>query len=324
MDQLLNLPETEHELASVRQGQPRTWAELARLLASVETLGLWRVEADSFTEWLKRFAKTLGKTESLLWRYLSSGRYYLDLRKKLPISGFDCPLLENLPEKVGAENLELLAKLERVVPPDEFQNLSERVVTGVATRAELRHAWSIYRPVLAGQTARRQPIPKYDPNDLSQCDSMLEALAFRALTANKGDWLGNDTLPDIYQVFTHVPIRSPHARNIQVVFDAVIVSGARDKGQPLLHGIEITNMAFPGTDKKLIRLAGYCDRMWAMLYESSFADSMDARTIIPEPIGILMIDGSRRIKVLRQAAEGVGENGRCYALAKTLLLKIPK
>lgn len=122
------------ELAAVLRGDARTWAEIGRLLGSVEMHGLWREEAGSFTEWLRRFAQQLGKRgESSFWRYLTAGRYYIELRKQLLSRNVQCPLLQDLPERVSPENLELLSKLERVAPPDVMHNLSERVVAGVAS-----------------------------------------------------------------------------------------------------------------------------------------------------------------------------------------------
>ena len=316
MNEFLSFPETQAELSAIRDGSPRTWAEIARLLASVELHGLWRTNADSFTEWIRFVAQQLGKKEGSCWRYLTAGRYYVELRKRLLKNDIQCPELHNLPDRISPENLELLAKLERVAPPDVIFGLAERVVAGVATRAELRDAWTVFRPVLAGRTARGQmEAPRYDPDNPMQRDSLLEAMVFRSLAESEGVWLKNNDY-SIYHLFSDVELVNKGGDKLYVL-DALIVTGSKESGELVFHGIEVVGLISAQTQKKLQDIMQLCDFVWASVHEHLLEQTTPE---IPNGVGILVANGSG-IYIVRQA---VKMDIQGCNLAKSLLIKMLK
>lgn len=319
MTDYLSLPETQRELVSFLRGDSHTWGEAGRLLGSVELHGIWREEAGSFTEWLKKFAERLGKKESSLWRYFTAGRYYIELQKKMLTRNFKCPTLQNLPDRISPENLEILSKLERVAPPEVMQTLSEHVVGGVATRSELRDAWKIFRPVLAGQTARGRPTPpRFDPTDLSQRDSYLEARFFSALS-NKNESVLTNSQFDFYELFTQVTLKLDHPRKGVMVLDAVAVTGNKSKSELIFHGIEVVGLRFSHAYKNLEPLQRYCDFVWIATHEKNFEEF---RTSVPENVGCLVINDSGEIKISLAATRGINSGLNSGELAKMLLLEM--
>ena len=84
------------EFDAISRQERRSWGQVRTFLNTFELTGLWRNEAESFTEWLARNALTLHYSESTLWRYLTVGRYYNKLRPKLLVRNVDAPALEEL------------------------------------------------------------------------------------------------------------------------------------------------------------------------------------------------------------------------------------
>jgi len=317
MSEFLTFPETQAELSVIRDGSPRTWSEIGRLLASVELHGLWRTNANSFTEWIRYFAQQFGKREGSYWRYLTAGRYYVELRKRLLNHDIQCPELQNLPDRISPENLELLAKLERVAPPDVIFGLAERVVAGVATRAELRDAWCVFRPVLAGRTARGHvEVPRYDPDNPMQRDSLLEAMVFRALAESAGRWLENNNC-SIYHLFSDVELMKYKGSNKRYVLDALIITGSKVSGELVFHGIEVVGIISQQTQKKLHDFMQLCDFVWASVHEHLLEQT---KPEIPNGVGILVANGPK-IYIVRQA---VKMDVQGCDLAKSLLIKMLK
>lgn len=320
MDEYLSLRAAQIELKALQRGEHRTWAEIGRLLGSVELHGAWRGEAGSFTEWLKQFAKRLGKKESSFWRYLTAGRYYIKLRKQMLKRNNEYPLLQNLPDRISPENLELLSKLERVAPPEAIYQFSDRVIAGVATRAELRDAWKIFRPILAGQTARGQlNIPRFDPSDISQVDCLMEAMVFRALSQKDANWLGNDQ-SDFCEIFANVWLSlSINQRKMSIGIDAVVVTGQKSKAQLILHCIQVVGMGYLHTTVEEVLLTKYCDFMWVAMHEKILDDM---RANIPKDVGIMTINDGGFIHMVRPAIIGDDSGKNSCELAKALLLKL--
>ena len=109
----------EKNVAALVQRRTSSWALIGMILDQVDREKYWARDARSFSEWMRSFAPRIGMNESSLWRYLSASRYYQKLRKDLDL-GKDRSLAR-LAESVSAENLELLEKLERVVPEERIR-----------------------------------------------------------------------------------------------------------------------------------------------------------------------------------------------------------
>ena len=182
----------EKELAAIERGEARTWGQTAVLLDKIDTGGYWHRDSDSFTEWLGKHAQIFGVKPAMLWRHLTSGRYLKQLRDSAAARNVAIPTLDLLPNSVSSESVELLAKLERIMPQADFEKLLQRMLEGDARRAELRSLWEAYRPVLGGKTARGRGViaPRINRQDPEQYQSLMEANFLSALKAAGSAWTG--------------------------------------------------------------------------------------------------------------------------------------
>jgi hypothetical protein len=128
------------------------WVKYSQELMRVQADKSWKLDFAfrSYTAFVKTFSKDSGINESLLWRYLGAGKYYNKIRGNF----FEWPELALLPESVSPDSLEVLGKLERVLPEEDFKKLAMSIFDQTVKREELRNLWSMYRPVLKGETAR--------------------------------------------------------------------------------------------------------------------------------------------------------------------------
>jgi hypothetical protein len=203
----MSLPTTqlEKEIATLNQRSTVPWATVGALLDRVDRERFWARDARSFSEWLKSFAPKIGVNESSLWRYLRASRYYEKLQKELAVSDRVSPL-PRLPASVSAENLEILQKLERVVPKGEFDALAARTLHGGATRSELRELWKMYRDIL-GRNARGRGVtpPRIDPANVAQRGMQREAKTLTTLMSASPKWTGVEH-PEFYRVITRAAL----------------------------------------------------------------------------------------------------------------------
>jgi len=275
-----------------------SWVRTGIELARIEAEQSWSDSASSFSDWLKSQATKLGVEESNLWRYLGAVRFYPMLHQFLTDRGQDLPAIENLSEKVSSENLELLSKLIRVMPSDQFGDVASRVLTRNAKREELRKLWQAYRLALDGKTARGKGVatPALDINDPSKRTKLLVAQARLLIEAAPLGWL---CLPP--PAFAHAvhDVRLPemYARHGNSGLDVVIAVKSTESSPLELHGIEIRLNLSSQTIPGIVDLAQTVNYLWV-----AFAKPYKAGLLasIPAHIGILSInDGS--ISVVRVA-----------------------
>jgi hypothetical protein len=290
-------PATRRTSALPKLGRA-SWVRTGIELARIEAEQSWSGSASSFSEWLKNQATKLGVEESNLWRYLSAVRFYPELRQSLIDGGHDCPEVQNLSEQVSPENLELLSKLIRVMPPADFAPLAARVLDRSAKRDELRKLWQAYRPALAGKTARGKGVaaPAFDKNDPANRIKLVIAQARLLLEADPLAWLCQSD-----PAFTHVvhDFRLPEksALHGNAGMDMVIAVKRTESAPLELHGIEIRLNLLSQTIPGIVDLAQSVNYLWV-----AFAKPYKAGLLasIPAHIGILNInDGS--ISVVRVA-----------------------
>ena len=310
----------DNNLAALAKGEVRSWAKIGLLLNQVDHSGYWKKSSGSFTEWLKALSPTLSVKEASLWRYLTAARYYQELHETLKVNGVSSPTLDELSDKVSPENLEILSKLSRVMPENVYLQLAQQVLAGTITRAELRETWLAYRPVLEGRTARGMgvPVPRINPADSNQFDSMLEAQVFMALSASGSEWTGIEN-PDRYQLTMQVcPEFPPDVKKI-FIFDAVVTLRAKKSGPLVFHGIEIKGSHFSSSTYDLLeQLTPYCDFLWIATHGST---TELGKLQLPEHIG-LMVALENEIQVIRPAQRTKQSGQHTGELAKGLLLKV--
>lgn len=328
------------EIEAIEAGEPRTWGQISHLLLTVENSGRyiregveptksyfdgfgWRYPRTSYTSWLRSFAEKTGIKTPTLWRYLSSGRYYQQLIELDLIKNLAVPLLplEQVPESISPESLELLLKIARVAPTEQFVALAEKVLSGNVTRSELRGVWNAYRPVLDGETARgRGTRPKQlAPEEMKHRNQYYEATACNALLASQGNWLGHFD-PRNYSVFFNIStkIYDP-TRDLKELYEFDAVATVKtDNNNVTLHGIEITTKLYDTLSQKLTLGAKLCDYSWII---SNGIDNDNFLGSIPENVGILVVEGVE-IHVLRQALGNMISNEQVVYLAKALLAKV--
>lgn len=307
----------DNELVALSRSEVRPWARVGQFLDEVERTGHWQATAASFTEWLKVLGPDLNLKEASLWRCLTAARYYQALRQRRAARGLTSPPLEELPTSVSPENLELLAKLARVVPEEELRPLEERVLAGRITRAELRKTWRAYRPALEGRTARGRgvPVPHLDPADPEQFKSRLEAQVAAAFMASAPHWLGHSI--HSHEWFLHVaPETVGHAR---IEFDLVAV--VQDApGRPFtFHVIEIKGgNPSPQLGRLLEQQALYCDFLWVAAPDGN--QSEEYLQALPDYVGLIALQG-QGLRTIRAARHEAGSGLLTGELAKALLGK---
>jgi hypothetical protein len=322
------------EVAALIERPTTSWALIGLLLDQVERNKYWARDAQSFSEWLKSFAARIGMKESSLWRYLSASRYYQKLRKDLNLRKIRSPSLAGLPESVSAENLELLEKLERVVPKKEFEGVAERVLAGDLKRNELREHWKTYRPILLGRTARGKGViaPRIDPTDREQLMFQGEARALSALMRAGSQWteirdpesyyaMREVILPKAEGLETRV-IKDPKKGLLRrAVFDMLAVVRKSVESPVMLIGVVIFSRIQTLSDLKSV--APYCDRLWvALAGEEKKSETPSNVAQLPEFVGILRVKPGG-VQVERPASEACPALGvKTGEMAKELLLHL--
>jgi hypothetical protein len=304
-----------HELAALSRGEVSSWSQIGNILIEVDQSGYWRNEATSFTDWLKHRADKFKLHESTLWRYLTAGRYYIQLRKTLTERNVLCPPLESLSGDVSPENLELLSKITRVAPDDALQRLTERVIGASITRAELRATWQAYRPVLGGRTARGVSPPHINLADRDQVDSLLQATVLTALSAGGSAWTGIEKL-EICRLFTNV--RPEYAGPLpSCEIDVVAMVREHEKSPLKIHGIEIIGSFNRQEKSKFVAMAPFCDLLWVATPD--YADCM-CKADVPDFVGIIRATESA-LRVERPARASKFLGTELLPMTKGLLLK---
>ena len=321
-------PDNDHqlianELTAMAAGKHRSWGQLAGLVDRVERSGYWQGKGASFTDWLEGLSSTLGLRPATLWRFLSAGRFYASLRHELLEGGISAPPLEELPNTVSPENLELLLKLRRVAPREVSEPIAARVLSGTITRADLRSTWQAYRPALGGRTARGRGVkpPKVDMKDVRHFNSMVEAEVFTGLKYGSKTWTGTAN-PHTFQIYMNVkPEFGPYDK-FRFQFDAVVAVRCSAEDPLILHGFDIRSEFSLYAERSInfFELASpFCDRLWTAIHETTQGLGED---VAPECVGVV-VARSQSIRVLRGASGSGNLSSRSGDLAKGLLFSAP-
>jgi hypothetical protein len=302
------------DVAVLSKRRKRLWAEVGSILDQVEREKYWAGQAQSFSEWLKSFALKIGMKEASLWRYLGAIRYYQKVRKHFRGTVPFIPLAK-LPERVSAEKLELLEKIERVVPEKLFNELGERVLAGSVTRTELDKIWKTYRRILKGRTKRGRGMtaPRINPADRTQVEMQSEATVLTTLMAAGPEWTGIKDPQFFHTIAEVIPKAGPEKH----AFDMVALIRKSEDSPVIVIGVEIKS--YFEIVPALNWLAPYCDRLWVVLVgQEKASHPMD----LPEFVGILRVDAGK-LRVERPASESYpGLGVKTGEMAKELLPRL--
>lgn len=294
------------------------WGVVASALEKTEASGEWAGETKSFSEWVRSKATEAGVSESTLWRYLSSGRYYRQLASLLEARGISAPPLLQASATISAESLEILAKVSRAAPEEIVIDVASRLIDGSMTRAALRRTWNAYRPVLDGRTARgggSEP-PRADRRTPRSLESILFATLKAALSENAR--LLSESQSGGPALFESEVATDPGANGRGfVVFDSVAAFRETPGNRLEIHGIEIVNARLSPLGPKLEKLAPFCDRLWLAAPRKYAPDAED----LPDFVGVLLADDSGRLFVQRRAEASNKLGRRSGELARGLLLR---
>lgn len=144
-----DLKQIEAELETILSSDKRSWVDLYMLLKEVQDNSLYAPAFQSFTQWLKDFARRTHTHESLLWSRLKAGKVYADYQRTKQDQGISVPDLAEA--KVAADSLVLLDKLNKA-NKNIAAEMADKVMAGELTRADLRQA---YQDVKAAKGIRK-------------------------------------------------------------------------------------------------------------------------------------------------------------------------
>jgi hypothetical protein len=297
----------------------RAWTKIALIVLEVEENAIWETSHRSFTEWLVSFGESIGLKEGSLWRYYRAGKYYQELKPLLSKNQIPNPLLNELPTKVSAENLEILGKLERVMPNEVFIKLAGQVISATITRDALREAWLIYRSVLDGRTARGMgmPIPRIDLKDQIQHNQLLEAHVFKAVTQSKGSWLQSPK-PHFFELLRGDLARLPISESKTSTIDAIAVVQMNANDPIELHGIEIKSSNSPEFKyENLKKISPYFDFVWVTFHD--YNPKLGVKSI-PKEFGLLELN-DHEITAIKAAVHCESSVEAQLSLVKNLFIK---
>lgn len=133
-----NLKQIEAELETILSSDKRSWVELYVLLKEVQDNELYTPAFQSFSQWIKDFARRTHTHESILWARLKAGKVYADYQQTKQDQGISVPDLAEA--KVAADSLVLLGKINKA-NKNIAADLADKVMAGELTRADLRQAY---------------------------------------------------------------------------------------------------------------------------------------------------------------------------------------
>lgn len=299
----------------------RPWAEIGAALDQVEKEKAWETAAGSFSSWLQQLAVQLGLKKASLWRYLSAVRFYEQLRAELADRNIDLPLREALPTSVSAENIELLAKLYRVLDKNEADTLVQRTLKGTVTRDELRHHWQAYRLALGGRTARGigALVPSVDPTDSGSAHSILRAKLLSSIRNGGAGWTGISD-PDLFKIFPKVESWF-YDRSIKAEtrIDITILMRPKADAEFEFHGLVVVDRDLQHRHVLAVdKFAPFYNRLWiATVPTYTKADEL----LLPESVGLLFLVNDR-IEAVKRAHPSVVSDLNSGLMAKSLLAEL--
>lgn len=316
------IDEVLNELDSIRSGALKAWPELGKLFLSVEHHGFWRKTNKSFSEWVRDFARSQGKSESSYWRLVSSSRYYVQLRDYLITHGVDAPLLEDLSEFVSPENLELMSKIERVLPADQRLTLAKKVVLGNATRSELRDFWSYYKPLLEGRNARGNvDIPKYEEDNPDHQQSLVKANILKELANTNGAWLRNHSKANLTLVDLNLPMQSNNNKLKSKGININLISTFDDDdGDFLIHGVEVIGLRSDQSMELLKLKTKYFDYFWLAVHEDFVGELIGE----PREIGVVSMNKYSQFEIKRPAIKRPITQDELITTLKMIIKKLSR
>jgi hypothetical protein len=314
---MTNFTHIENELSAIGRGDARTWGRVSALLDQIDTSRYWRADSSSFTVWLSKHAKTFGVKPSMLWRHLTSGRYLNQLRLNDKFTNIPVPTLDLLPKSVGSESVEILAKLERIIPEADFESLLKRLLKGKVRRSELRTLWETHRPVLEGKNARgrNKVAPRINLTVASQVQQFNEAKLLCEFKEAGIEWTGI-VKPERYDVYLNVTPDGLPSGAIKYTLPAVVMVKPKDSDviyHAVLLGTSSQDIAQLAESQRV-----FADYLWVLRQLPQYEAFVQPET--PKGLGALNMDNGA-IWLVVPAERLAGSGTRRADLASALLIR---
>ena len=303
------------QINAIQNGKQIPWGQLSILLDSVEKTKYWKPDSESFTNWIETNAHIFGAKPTTLWRVLSSGRYVECLRNSNKLDQCQIPSPSELTKAISPENVEILAKLERVLPEEKFKKVAHDVLSKKATRADLRAMWQNHKAILAGRTARGAgtPIPKFDNTNSSQLKKSEYAQFLDFLDRGKLPWLEQNNI-EIYRNFKICSLDCNDPQRLRIK----LVSIGYVKTQNLEAEYHGFCFPLPSPEDYIFQLA-YCDYLWILLDADSGKFLNSSHPTIPQNVGLLSLSADGlSVELLAQKSTTAPEQ-KNYITAAMLL-----
>ena len=347
----LSLINIEEKIIQLSKQESNRWAEMAKLMLTVQNEKLHELENLSFSQWIKTLAKRANVHESLLWRYQKAGKYYLKLKE------FEANEIESN-QNTKQETDELPGMEEFKKSPDvinlvkditggnirEGQKLLHKFCVGEVTRKDLsaaRTAVNRQRELAGIKRAangyERDKIEKAaagnteDNAELNTLENGLSAAKILATLQQNSDWVPTlemneveksirQKFKSIYHVFGEFPVNTgdtKHVRRIDAFVFENLTSPSTNIREMVLRGIEIKiSKNDLLRDQKMSEYTNFCDFFYIAIPPEL---KEDAKSIMLPEWGLLLISPDGEI-VVEQEAKKLRGIFRSTALSTGLYL----
>ncbi len=256
---------------AVSQLDDRLWGPFAAVIDKVQRDQLWRYGFANFSEWMSFISTTYNISRARCWRYKKAGSYYNKLRSHNQTL---CEL-EELPDFISAEALEILERLERVAPTDITTKLSEQILTGKASIRSVKQTWEAYRPALQGATNR------------GRGDDLLVA------SLNEADRFEAESILVLSQNHSWTKVNSParcyvypkiYDKQKNLTYDVIALVQLKLDSPVQIHTFEIHYEFDAATNIETSLPEAYVDYCWIILQEK---DAVSSELLVDPKFGII-------------------------------------
>ncbi|HET9100355.1 MAG TPA: hypothetical protein VFN62_08185 [Acidobacteriaceae bacterium] len=270
-----------------------TWGVKASYLIRLDQASSGK--SDTLTTWINEYAKRAEQKASSLWRLLSAGRYYNELRSQFRRQHLVFPSLDDPRLAASPESLEIVRKISRVAPDEVVMKAQKDAMRGSISRRKLRELWITYRPVLEGRTARGRgvPEPRFDPRNAKMSLARWKADCVAEIRRKGPGWL-QESGSHLYIV---IPTANrPEFLGLETSLpDAFVLHCPTENHDIAIHGI----WAEMDSPNLVSAIAPIVDWLWIAFRNRPRPVKMKQ---IPRKFGLLLAHPGEVVR-LRQAAE---------------------
>jgi hypothetical protein len=317
----LTYSETKALLESTVHDENVPWALLGMVMESVQYHEICNEDFTSYTDWLRKFAKETGKTQSTLWRYRGAWEHYVSIQSKLERYSIRTMDVYEFSRLASAENFEILEKLERVAPEEIMEDLYVKVFAGTLRRNDLREKWNIFKGVLEGKTARGKNavVPKFKSRNFvdSTAGNMTKfqsSLVFNVLKDEFHIRINNEGIEQhVHRFYTNYKIDKK-------TLDALVVI-KYNNSEIHLHGMYKRESSITAQAKKFLEFyASVCDFVWIICDDIYYHNNVIFDEIQLDEWGIITESNDLVINIEKMATRSQAKEKDRDRLLEMILL----